>query len=319
MGIQTLKNRFPVAYQCYLCMKEGIKVCKGKKEARHIHNFSDEQIKKYNAQLYESRQKKKLDWNNLKTYTEKMQWAKIYDEDPRKVICADKYAVRKWVADKIGEEYLIPLLGVWERYFDIDFKALPEQFVIKTNHGSGDAVVIKRKSKMKLTQKIEMRRKIVSAMKTDYGTKHCELHYSKIKPFIIAEQYIDSGKEELQDYKFLCFDGVAHFCWVDVDRFTNHKRNVYDMEWKKQEWNQREYGNYDEELPKPDNFEKMIEIAEILSQGFSHVRVDLYNVKGKIYFGEMTFTNGSGFESINPESADYMLGELWNLEMHNRQ
>lgn len=318
MSLQSLKNQFPLAYQCYLYVKESINVYKQKKEAKRIHNLSDEKIKMYNAHLYEIRQGKKLDWNNLETYTEKMQWAKIYDNDPLKVICADKYAVRKWVADRIGEEYLIPLLGMWEKYSDIDFKSLPEQFVLKTNHGSGDAVVVKQKSNMKLEKKIEMRRKIVSAMQTDYGTKHCEFHYSKIKPVILVEQYIDSGQDKLCDYKFLCFDGVPYFCWVDVDRFTNHKRNIYDMEWKKQKWNQREYGTYDEELPKPDNFEKMERIATVLSQGFSHVRVDLYNVNGKIYFGEMTFTNGSGFERIHPESADYMLGQLWKIEMDNK-
>ena len=131
-----------------------------------------------------------------------------------------------------------------------------------------------------------------------------ELHYSEIKPRIIAEEYIDSGKYELQDYKFLCFDGKPYYCWVDIDRYSNHKRNVYDMDWILQPWNQWTYGNSLVTIPVPKNYEVMKDIATKLSAGLSHVRVDLYNVAGKIYFGEMTFTNGGGFEKITPPEYD---------------
>lgn len=310
-----IKKKFPFLYQCYLYLKESLLLKKTQTKTRKIHKMSDVELETLDAELYQQRQNKRLDWNSLRTYTEKMQWAKLYDEDARKVLCADKLAVRDWVADKIGEEYLIPLLGAWKKYSEINFKLLPEQFVIKTNHGSGDAVVVRKKSEMRISDKLEMRRKITISMKTDYGTKHCELHYSKINPMILAEKYIDSGSEDLQDYKFLCFDGIPYFCWVDVDRFSNHKRNIYDMNWKLQEWNQRNYGNYDKPIEKPENFDEMVDLVKVLAEGFSHVRVDLYNVKGKIYFGEMTFTNGSGFEEITPESADKMLGDLWKLDI----
>ena len=116
----------------------------------------------------------------------------------------------------------------------------------------------------------------------------------------------------------MCFDGVVRYCWVDMGRYHTHKRNVYDLNWTLQDWNQQKYGNYEAPIPKPENFDKMIEIADILCKGFSHVRIDLYNISGRIYFGEMTFTNGSGFEKIYPDSADFMLGSLWHLNMEKK-
>ena len=137
-----------------------------------------------------------------------------------------------------------------------------------------------------------------------------ELHYGLIEPCILIEQYVETANEDLQDYKFLCFDGEPKYCWVDIGRFSEHQRVVYDMNWNKQSWNQYRYKPYEGEIEKPQNFEKMIELARTLAQGFNHVRVDFYNVDGKIYFGEMTFTNGSGKELIYPDSANRMLVNL---------
>lgn len=313
MGMAMIKAKFPVMYQLYLYAKSIMKRRDRKKEEDQFHHMTDAERMKFDAELYEKRIGRPLDWNCLETYTEKMQWAKLFDKDERKAILSDKYAVRAWVEEKIGKEYLIPLLGKWNTYKEIDFSKLPEQFVLKTNHGSCDAVIVRDKTNMSLADKILMRRKIQDALRQDYAAKFCECHYSDIKPCIIAEQYIDSKDTDLRDYKFLCFDGKPYFCWVDIGRYTDHKRNVYDLNWNLQDWNQRDYGNFQGEIRKPENFEKMVEIAQILSQGFLHVRVDLYNVDGKIYFGEMTFTNGSGFEAITPASADQMLGKLWRL------
>lgn len=315
MGMKIVKKRLPVMYQLYLYAKGIVKRKEQEEQESKYHRMTDAERMKYDASLYEMRIGKSLDWSNLETYTEKMQWAKLFDKDERKVTLSDKYAVRSWVEAKIGSEYLIPLVGKWDSYKEINFSELPEQFVMKTNHGSGDAVIVRDKKNMSFADKIAMRRKIQEALHRDYGARFCEWHYSKIKPCIIAEQYVESGETDLQDYKFLCFDGEPYFCWVDVGRYTDHKRNVYNLNWQLQGWNQRNYGNAHSELKKPQNFEKMVEIARVLSQGFSHVRVDLYNVGGKIYFGEMTFTNGSGFEEITPNSADLMLGRLWNLPM----
>ena len=264
------------------------------------------------ASMFKSKIGRDLDWNNLQTYTEKMQWEKLYDKNPLKVTLSDKYLVRNWVASKIGDEYLIPLLGKWDTTKDLDFEKLPNQFVLKTNCGSGDVIIIRDKSKLNNHDKKVIKAKLDYYLKCDFGATSYELHYSLIKPCIIAEKYIDSSEKDLPDYKFLCFDGKAYYCWVDKGRYSNHSRHVYDTEWNFQKWNQM-YEIRDIGIPKPQNFDVMLKIATKLSEGFPHVRVDLYNIEGKIYFGEMTFTNGSGFDLIHPYEADLHLGSLWHI------
>lgn len=130
----------------------------------------------------------------------------------------------------------------------------------------------------------------------------------------MAEKFTEDSNGKLTDYKFFCFDGNVHFCWIDEGRFSTHYRNVYDLNWNLQPWTQHKYSNTPYLVDKPQNFEEMIHIAKVLSEGFSHVRVDLYNVDGEIFFGEMTFTNGSGYELIYPEEYNNMLGDLWVLK-----
>ena len=151
-------------------------------------------------------------------------------------------------------------------------------------------------------------------MKMDFAfVDSIQLHYSTIPRKIIAEKYLETSLGELQDYKFLCFNGKPYFCWVDLGRFKKHTRTVFNMNWERQEWTQSHCGTYEGTIEKPLGFEKMVELAKILSYGFAQVRVDLYNVNGKIYFGEMTFTNGSGLDPIVPEEYDYVLGQLWSI------
>ena len=268
----------------------------------------------YDKKLYQKYTGNELDWNNLKRYTEKMQWEKLFNKDERKVQYSDKYLVRSWISEMIGEEYLIPLIGVWDNAYDIDFSCLPNSFVLKTNCGSGDIIIVKDKTKLKSKDIKTICAKLDYYANYDFGCAQCELHYSKIPPKIIAEELILYPGDDLPDYKFLCFDGEVKYCWVDVGRYHNHKRNVYDLNWNLQDWNQKDYGNYEKPINKPINFDKMVEIASLLSANFAHVRVDLYNIDGKIYFGEMTFTNGSGFEKIIPDNADYVLGQMWKLD-----
>lgn len=267
------------------------------------------------AKLVEIEYKKalghRLDWNNLQTYTEKMQWEKIYDRNPMKTKLADKYLVREWIENKIGKEYLIPLIGVWDSFDDIDISLLPNQFVLKTNHGTGTNLIVKDKGNLNLRR---TKRMFDDWMKINYAfTNGIQLHYRDIPRKIIAEQYLETELGELQDYKFLCFNGKPCFCWVDLGRFSKHTRTVFNMKWELQPWTQATYGIANHDIPKPKNFDQMIEIATKLSQGFPHVRVDLYNVGGKIYFGEMTFTNGSGLDPIVPSEYDKTLGEYWQL------
>lgn len=250
-----------------------------------------------------------INWENPTTYTEKMQWDKLYNKDPMKTTLSDKYLVREWVKEKIGEEYLIPIVGVWDKFSDVPIKSLPDKFVLKTNHGTGTNIIVKDKSKCKWG---DARRKVKDWMKMDFAyTNLFEMHYSPIKRKIIVEQYLETKTGELQDYKFLCFGGAPKFCWVDLGRYTKRARTVFDMNWQQQPWTQW-YEPVDN-VPKPQNFEKMVELVTKLCEGFAQVRVDLYNVEGKIYFGEMTFTNGSGFTKITPVEYDKVLGDLWVL------
>lgn len=288
-----------------------------RRKVRQIKSYNEEQRKEYLSKQYKEHVGRRLDWNNLQRYTEKMQWAKLYDNPDIKSTLSDKFAVREWVKQKIGGEYLIPLIGVWNTPDEIDYGQLPDRFVLKTNNGTGTNFIIENKNNMNIhVMNARLHRWIT--VEKHYLTG-LELHYSKIRPCILAEKYIEHKGTDLQDYKFLCFDGSVYYCWVDVGRYHNHKRNIYDLEWNLQPWNQYTYGNSDEVIEKPENFEEMIRIAECLSQGFTHVRVDLYNVKGKIYFGEMTFTNGSGFEVIEPDEYDFALGRLWHLPMDMRK
>ena len=305
--LDVLKKRFPGLYDYYQHMKR-MKVLAN---AKRLESLPEE---KYNDLIEKEYLKvfgNILDWNNLRTYTEKMQWEKIYDKNPIKTTLTDKYAVREWVEGKIGKDYLIPLIGVWDSFDNIDFDLLPRQFVLKTNHGTGTNLIVKDKYKINMRR---AKRMFDDWMKTDYAfTNSLQLHYRDIKRKIIAEKYLETNLGELQDYKFLCFDGKPCFCWVDLGRYSKHTRTVFDMNWKLQPWTQASYGIANYDIPMPKNFDMMIDIANILSKGFSHVRVDLYNVDGKIYFGEMTFTNGSGLDPIIPKEYDKVLGDYWKL------
>ena len=269
---------------------------------------TDEQIRKHISKKYYEVHKKELNWENPKTYSEKMNISKYLKSTELKTKLTDKYEVRDWVKNKIGEDYLIPLLGVYDSFDEIDFSKLPNQFVIKCNHDSGSVTIVNDKNSINYK---ELSKKYNYFLKRNLAYEQFEMHYLNIKPKILIEKYM--GKS-INDYKFLCFSGKPYYVWVDFDRFSNHKRNVYDMNWKLQKWNQMNYGNYSNEVQPPSNFDEMKKLVKILSQDFDHVRVDLYDIGDRVYFGEMTFTNGSGLEVIEPSEYDLELGRLWNLK-----
>ena len=295
-----------------------------RKQLPGLHKFLQEKKCEYNyykrksakpeeyPQLLEKRYReitgRNMDIEHPVTYSEKIQWLKLYDPNTNRSMLADKIAVRDWIKTKIGEEYLIPIYGTYDSFDEIDFDKLPDQFVIKTNHSSGWNIVVKDKSTF---DRKSAKKKIEKWLSRDYAfwTEY-EPHYSGIKPRILIEKYMEDSTGGLTDYKFLCFDSEAKYVWVDFDRFTHHKRNIYDMNWNLQPWNQYTYGNYEGEVQPPENFDLMKKIANTLCQGFIHVRVDLYNIDGKVYFGEMTFTNGSGFEQLHPYEYEVEIGKL---------
>lgn len=251
-----------------------------------------------------------LNLDNPKRYTEKIQWTKLYGITPEMSLLTDKYRVREWVSNKIGGEYLIPLINSVKSYKEIDFESLPQQFVIKSNNSSGWNIIVRDKSQIDMN---DVKKKIKKWSKTNYAFySTLEMQYASIKPVFLIEEFINDSKRELNDYKFLCFDGKPYYCWVDTGRFKHHRRTVYDLNWVRQPWSQV-YNPSEVKIDKPQNFDQMVQIATELCQGFHHVRVDLYNVDGKIYFGEMTFTNSNGFAKIVPDEYDEILGSLWKL------
>ncbi len=254
-----------------------------------------------------------LNLDNPQTFNEKIQWMKLYDSTPLKTQLADKYLVRDWVKEKIGEEYLIPLLGVWENFADIDFDKLPDKFVLKTNHGSAWNIIVTDKNKL---NKQDAKRKFDEWLHTNFAYKAgLELHYKNIKPLIIAEKYIETDDGDLKDYKFLCFNGEVKYIWVDKDRYSGHKRNLYDIDWNllPQKISEGRLWSNFKNCNKPKNFEKMLEFAKILSKNLAFVRVDFYENKNKLYFGELTFTSASGVHIFTPSSFNLELGQLIDL------
>lgn len=262
--------------------------------------------------LFKSSMNYKLSLENPKTFNEKLQWLKLYDRKPEYTIMVDKYRVREYIADKIGEEYLIPLIGVWDDPDDIDFDSLPNKFVLKCNHDSGGLSICRDKKTFDVNI---AKKKLKKSLKTNYYYSGREWPYKNVPRKIIAEKYItDETGTNLRDYKFYCFDGKAKVAGIYQDRNTDKETtgDFFDMDFN---WLDFTFNmpNAKVKPSKPNHFEKMIEIAEILSEGIPHVRVDLYLSNDKIYFGELTFFDGSGFDKIEPMEWDIKLGEWINL------
>ena len=261
---------------------------------------------------YKNITKDDLNLENPQTFNEKIQWLKLYDSTPIKTRLADKYLVRDWVKEKIGEQYLIPLLGVYDKFEEIEFNKLPNQFVIKCNHGSGWNIIVKDKTKLNLR---EVKEKLDKWMSTNFAfVAGFELHYKNMQPKIIIEKYMENkGSQNLYDYKFWCFNGEVKYMQFRDDFSANLKMVFYDLNWNKQPF-YYEHPLYDKELEKPSNFQEMINIAKILCQGFAFVCVDLYRLNnGTIYFGEMTFTRSSGSAHWNDNKYNKMLGDMIKL------
>lgn len=244
---------------------------------------------------YKNKTRENLNLLNPKPFNQKIQWLKLYDSTPLKTRLSDKYLVREWIKEKIGEKYLIPLLGVWDSFDDIDFDELPNQFALKTNHGSGWNYIVDDKSRF---DKLDAKKKFDKWMSMNYAFYGLQLQYFNINPKIIAEQYIQNSNQ-LYDYRFFCYNGVVDSIWVDVGSGTDSQmRNIFDLNWNLIDIN-ISYPSIPYNINKPNNFNKMIDFSEKLSKNFAFVRIDFYEVKSKLYFGEMTFTPNSGLAELN--------------------
>lgn len=259
-----------------------------------------------------------LNLNNPKTYNEKLQWLKLYDRNPLYTQLVDKYAVKDYVAQIIGPQYIIPTLAVWDDVDDIDLSILPNQFVLKTTHDSGGVCICRDKSSFDLSKAKE---KLNKSICFDYYKVAAEWPYKNVPRKIIAEEYLeDNTYHELRDYKFFCFDGVCKALFIATDR-QNRKEPYFSFFDKNFNYLDITQGHPQPPvLPeKPHNFDLMIELAERLSKGFPHLRVDFYEVNGRVYFGELTFFHHSGIVPFEPREWDNIFGEWLKLPKTKRR
>lgn len=267
---------------------------------------------------YRLRVGRKLNVRNPETLNEKLQWLKFNYRFPLQSIVSDKLLVRDYVKEKIGEKYLIPLLGSWKEYSDIDFSALPNQFVLKCNHDSGGLVVCTDKEKLNHE---EAKRKIEKSLKSNFFYIGREYQYRNIKPMIICEKFISDNGKVPMDYKIYCFNGKPDVILVCRDRFSKNTHRAsylfFDQKWNFQPLDKGDENLQDVDIPKPENLDEMIEIAKKLSEDFVFARIDLYNIKGKIYFGEITLSTNSGFDPDIKYETDLMFGKKLEIPYWN--
>lgn len=272
--------------------------------------------KEYLERKFECCMGKSLDLEHPQTFNEKLQWLKLYDRRPEYTIMVDKYAVKKYVSDKIGEEYIIPTLGVWDNPDDIDFDTLPDKFVLKCNHNSGLGMCIcKDKSELNIEK---VKSELKKGLAQDYYITGREWPYKNVPRKIIAEEYIeDKGKAVPEDYKVYCINGKPLYIVVFHNRFNDSEElseTVYNTSWQPQHISLDEHFKVSDIVePVPECLDKMLEFAEMLSTNMSQSRIDFYIVNNRLYFGEITLYTASGFQKMIPESLDYELGKLIKL------
>lgn len=261
---------------------------------------------------------RKLNLTNPNRYTEKLQWYKLYYRNPLMTMCSDKYQVRSYVKEKGLEKYLTKLYGIYTEPEEIDFNTIPNSYAIKYTNGSGANYFVKNKTHENIDSIKDTINKWMTARKSDYGREWC---YYNVEPRIIVEELIERDENnDIPDYKFFCFDGKVKYLYTMVDYVDDHKNgrcSFFTPDFEQLPYRRSEYKEINRKIAKPENFEEMLRIAEILSQDFPHVRVDLYNIKGKIIFGELTFYNASGYTVFRPDEFDFILGKEFKLPAKN--
>jgi len=274
------------------------------------HLSDEEYIKrKYHAALG-----KDLNLENPTTFNEKLQWLKIHNQKDEYTIMVDKYKVREYIAEKIGEQYLIPLLGVWDKSSDIDFENLPDEFVLKCNHNSGLGMCIcKDKSKLSIE---EVKAELEKGLQQDYYLTCREWPYKNVERKIVCEAFMhDDTSKELKDYKVFNFNGQPKVILVCQDRFTNMTEDFFDEHWNHLDIARVAHPNATKEIEKPEKLEEILELSRILSKDIPFLRTDFYIINDQIYFGELTFYPAGGFEPFVPEKVDDLLGSWIQLPL----
>lgn len=272
------------------------------------HGHINTEPEKILKRVYKYKMGRELNLDTPKYYTEKLQWLKLYDHRPEYTTMVDKYAVKQYVADKIGEEFVVPLLGVWDSAEAIDFDSLPDQFVLKTTHDSGSYLICRDKANLD-TEKAKQKMRFF--LRRNYYKCSQEWPYKNVKPRIIAEEYLeDNLLGELRDYKFFTFNGVPKVLYIAQGRGSDGETvaNFFDMEFNTLPFT-IDHNTAPVPPEKPANFELMKTLASKLSEGTPQLRVDFYEVNGKVYFGEMTFFHCGGLEAFHPEQWDLIFGD----------
>ena len=261
---------------------------------------------------YEYYTGKVLDLDKPVEFNQKIQWMKVFYRPPILNTLVDKYAVRSYVKEKVGDSYLNELIAVYDRVSEVRFEDLPDQFVIKGVHGCHFNLIVQDKQKLNTMRSKYLLTKWMN--KNQYYRGGLEWAYKDVKPKLIAEKYLEEmGQEIINDYKFFCFDGLPKFVQVDLERGVNDYRCYYDMSWNKLPFGTERNLYYEGEVEEPKNFETMIEVATKLAGSFPFVRVDLYNIDGKIIFGEMTFYPADGRKEFIPEEYNRIIGDYLKL------
>lgn len=278
------------------------------------NTLSDKQFLCY---IYKRAMHHKLNLANPVLFTEKIQWLKLYNRRPEYSVWVDKHESKEYVAAAIGKEHIIPTLGVWNSFDEIDFDALPDRFVLKTTHDSGGVVICKDKDIFDVDK---ARRKLNASLKNNFYKTFREWPYKNVPHRIIAEAFMQQDdKSDLTDYKFFCFNGIPKFCQVIQDRSTCETIDFFDEKWNHQEFVglNPHVTHSQKPIAKPRRYDQMLEIAGRLSQNVPFLRVDLYEINGQVYFGELTFSPNAGFGRFEPSEWNRILGDL--IELPNRE
>lgn len=298
-------------------IRQGVKLLLKSKEAfiirvlqKYPYLSSD---KKFLKMDFMHKMGEKLDLENPQSFNEKIQWLKLYYRNPILTAMVDKVEVKKYVGKKIGKEYIIPTLGVWDSFDEIDFGELPKQFVLKTNHDYAGVVICHDKEKFDFNL---AKRKIDKHLGRNFFYVGREWAYKDVRPKVLAETYIGGLENaDVKDYKFYCFDGKPMILLISSGRQKNRnemKWNFYDIDFNLLDITKSDRLT-DDDIERPDNFQSMVDLATVLSKGLPFVRADFYNIGGKIYFGELTFYPGAGYGKFEPEEWDYKLGSYLDL------
>lgn len=276
----------------------------------NVYKYNDrEAVIKY----YKSKSGHEPDLKNPQTFSEKQQWYKLNDRNPLKAKCADKYLVREYIKECGYEEILNDIYAVYDDIRQLDINVLPEKFVLKATHGSGFNLIVENK---KCVNWVLWKKIMKSWLKQNIYWSGREWVYKDLQHRIVAERYLEDETGELRDYKFFCFDGEPQFMQLEVGRYAKYNtRNFYDMEWNLMHFGKELPHNPNLTVQKPVAFKEMQNIARDLSKPFSFVRVDLYQVGGKVYFGELTFFPASGAPDFVPSKYDKIVGDMWDIQM----